>query len=70
MGFVPGKVVAVNETLREIMLESAEAIRRGYPLKAPAREQLANLIVEEANTLRPLARVQKVAEATWLQGGG
>lgn len=60
----------MSETTREVMLAVAEAIRRGYPLKAPAREELAQLLIEEANTLRPLARVQRLADATWLQNGG
>lgn len=51
------------------MYEAAEAIQRGYPLKAHAREELAMLLREEALTLRPLARVQKIAEALSMQGG-
>ncbi len=56
-------------TLKDLMYEAAEAIQRGYPLKAHAREELAMLLREEALTLRPLARVQKIAEALSLQGG-
>lgn len=56
-------------TLKDLMYEAAEAIQRGYPLKAQAREELAMLLREEALTLRPMARVQKIAEALALQGG-
>lgn len=56
-------------TLKDVMYTVAEAIQRGYPLKAQAREELAMLLREEALTLRPMARVQKIAEAVNLQGG-
>lgn len=48
--------------------EAAQAIERGYPLKAHVRAQLAALIRQEMKYLDPQVGIQRLVHSIMIQG--